>query len=302
MITIDLDPSMTLEYLAEGGANVVYRFSLPPPSPSTSSDLNFDGSWDGSGTPPPSEIPPLRSDPRLEGKLLRIRKNLPWADPVITSQQRFETIIQPLFPAHNLVEQILVRPPRILIQECNNNLKNMERNGARCHKRHGVYLAEDEIYASLVIDMTTDPSTSLVAVEFKPKWLAQSPSAPSGSRRCRTCALRAMKRHKRKISHEAIENLGYDFCPLDLVSRDRIRVARVVDCLMGLPGNSATTSVMLREHIIDFLLDSSVLNRLQRLQVDLDPIGVLKTEVKERGFLTAMTLRDCTMYLKVMPS
>ena len=49
----------------------------------------------------------------------------------------------------------------------------------------------------------------------------------------------------------------------------------------------------------DFLLKDPLLRRLKQLQTNKDPNGVLKANVISPDFLAAMTLRDCTLYLKV---
>ena len=285
IVTIELDDKVQLVYLGEGAANVVYR--ILPLDPSMSSDLNF-GSY-GPNTPLPTEIEPLYVDPNFEGRLVRLRKRTSSATRVIDSQDHFENFIKPLFPCENLVQQVLFRPSKDLLRDCNVRLREMERTGARPTKRHGVYLAEDEMYGMLVTDMSRNDD-SFRFFEFKPKWLAQSPSAPPESKRCRTCALRAMKKGTRP-----------SFCPLDLLEKDGINTA--VCRIMGLdPRRRKEYSEPEKEmlgRIRDFLLKNPLLRRLRQLQMIKDPNGVLKANVISPDFLAAMTLRDCTLYLKV---
>ena len=286
LVTIGLDDGLQLVYLGEGAANVVYR--ILPLDPSISSELNF-GSY-GPNTPPPTEIEPLHVDPNLEGRLVRLRKKTPSTTPVTDSQAHFENSIKPLFPRENLVQQVLFQPSKDLLRDCNVRLREMERKGgARPAKRHGVYLAEDEMYGMLVTDMSCNDD-SFRFFEFKPKWLAQSPSAPPESKRCRTCALRAMKKGTRPC-----------FCPLDLLEKEGITTA--VCRIMGLdPRRRKEYSEPEKEmlgRVRDFLLKDPLLRRLKQLQTNKDPNGVLKANVISPDFLAAMTLRDCTLYLKV---
>lgn len=287
MLTIGLDDEVQLVYLAEGAANVVYRIRSLPEDPSISADLSFESY--GPNTPPPTDIEPLHVDPHLEGKLIRLRKKTSLATPVTESQNHFETMIRPLFPTENLVQQILFQPSIDFLKDCNFRLREMEKNGTRPAKRHKVYLAEDEMRGMLVTDMSCNDD-SFTFFEFKPKWLAQSPSAPPESKRCRTCALRAMKKGSK---------LG--LCPLNLMDQDHITIA--VCHVMGLdPGRLQDCSGSERKMLVrirDFLLKDPLLPRLRQLQMDKDPAGVLDANEISPDLLAAMTLRDCTLYLKV---
>ena len=130
----------------------------------------------------------------------------------------------------------------------------------------------------------------VVAVEFKPKWLAQSPTAPKGARRCRTCALRALRKLQ---GQDAVEE-GGGLCPLVLVQGDereiRRLVERVLDC--GL-------SERVRERMVDWVLKSELMRRLRDVQVEMDPKGVLVEGKGGKELGTAMSLRDATLFLKV---
>ena len=287
MLTIGPHDGVQLIYLAEGAANVVYRVRSLPADPSTFPDLSFENY--GPNTPPPTDIEPLYMDPHLEGKLVRLRKKTSFATPVIESQDHFENMIRPLFPSENLVQQILFQPSKDFLKDCNFRLCEMEKNGTRPAMRHSVYLAEDEMYGMLVTDMSCNDD-SFTFFEFKPKWLAQSPSAPPESKRCRTCALRAME----KASKPGL-------CPLNLIDKDQITIA--VCHIMGLnihrlQDHSGSERDMLRR-TRDFLLKDPLLRRLRQLQMDKDPNGVLDASVISPDLLAAMTLRDCTLYLKV---
>ena len=299
-----LSPSeVRLAYLAEGAANVIYRILPPNSDPSTEADLHFENDDYDSDTPLPTEIPPLQLDPSLKGKLIRLRKSLPTTAPVVNSQRHFENMITPLFRCENLVESVLFQPSRELLIDCNSNLRKMESDGVRPTKRHGTYLAEDEKHGCLITDMSCPGENLFKCFEFKPKWLVQSPSAPAGSRRCRTCALRAMKRANKS---DAPDRSKAAFCPLNLVSIDQAKLAVFVDHILGMdPGRDRSRdkndSIMEHGLLMKFLYRNPLLDKLRNLQLDLDPNGVFKADLMSPKFLAAMTLRDCTLYLKVSP-
>ena len=300
MITLGLS-DVRLEYLAEGAANVIYRILPLNSDPETLAGLPSEIDEYDSDTPLPTEIQPLQLDPSLNGKLIRFRKNNPWSAPMEDSQKHFEDMIKPLFLSENLVGAIMFRPSQDLLRDCNSNLRDMERTGRRPPKRHGVYLVEHEERGCLITDMSCQDEQSFKCYEFKPKWLIQSPSAPPGSRRCRTCALRAMNRANR---NEATETSRVAFCPLNLVSIDRAKLSLFVDHLLGVDPDRDRTSDAdalkgQQEKLMDFLYKNPLLDRLRSLQIDLDPDGVLKADLMSARFLAAMTLRDCTLFLKV---
>ena len=295
MLTLGL-LDVKLEYLAEGAANVVYRIRPPDidSDPSTAADLQFNNYDYDSDTPLPTEIPPLQLDPRLDGKLVRLRKNLPHALPVEDSQRHFETIIQPLLSKENLIESELLKLSPSLLEDCNSTLRKMEKSDLRPAKRCGVYLTENPRYGCLITDMTWLVDDTIISLEFKPKWLAQSPTAPPGSKRCRSCALKAMKKAG---SPSQPETLNAGSCPLNLMTADKAKIKLFVDYVME--SNSKRPGQDVQRRLIDFLYQNPLLKRLKRLQLDLDPHGVFKADLLSSDFLAAMTLRDCSLFLRV---
>ena len=289
-----LEPSSAerLVYLAEGAANIVYRPFGPPSSPSVEADLNSipDGC---TATPPPTDYQPLMRDPALEGKLIRLRKDLPTTMPVNASWEHFHRIISPLFLESEVVTQTLFKITAQVIKNLNADLRLQEAHRSRASKRHGTYLAEDETHGTLITDMSSDEVN--MSLELKPKWLAQSPSAPPGSKRCRTCALTAMRRAKQ--DHHGTDDLS-SFCPLKLTSSDKVQVVEAVDRILTSSRFLELRREDLRALIADWILQSSLIRRLKQLQIELDPIGVLEGDLVSQSFLTAMTLRDCTLFLK----
>ncbi|EPE31692.1 hypothetical protein GLAREA_12448 [Glarea lozoyensis ATCC 20868] len=275
-----LPVSTEISYLSEGAANIVYRISVPLSTPPPSEIEEF-----RDGTPPPSEIEVFENggDLRIfDKKLLRLRKNLPTTLPCSLSQQNWERLLVPLFHADNLVKQTLVdlRPSNI-ISRLNSELRTWEQqpHPNRPSKRHGTYLAPDP-YGLLVVDMTPSPTTQLL--EFKPKWLLQSPSAPPKSIRCRQCA-----RHAQLTSLSPSNPPPPTFCPLDLIHSP----SRAVPFI--------TSDPVLAAHLTKWLQPSPLLTQLRDAQKAMDPFGALGDEATGEKFCLAMTLRDCTVFLRL---
>lgn len=271
-----LPSGMTLHYLAEGAANIVYRFTIPPPEP-------------------PNAIPPYHNL-IFEHRLLRLRKALPSGYPNEQICTTIHKAFLPLFP-ESIVAHDLVRLPPNLLKDTNMALRELEKSGRRLQTRHGLYLAEDEPYGILVTDMTPATTEGEVLVEFKPKWLVQSLSAPKDWKRCRTCALRAQKNAIRREKGQQ-EEAGP--CPLDLASLDQARVERAVSFIATTKHAENEQDLnRLRKRLTSFLVSSTIIPKLKELQRSLDRDGVLAVDVTSWDFLVATTIRDCSIYVKV---
>ena len=309
-MTIPTFPSdHTLAYLAEGAANVVYRIVPPPPSPGTLSASDSLSESCGPSTPPPSDLPPLTTEPLYENKLLRLRKALPNLTSVFAAQVSFEKQIAPLLPSECVVEQTRVKLARGLISARNAELRRMESQGTRSPKRHGAYLADDE-YGSLVTDMSSAGNPNALALEFKPKWLAQSPSAPKNARRCRTCALQSKRLNLKGKDVNAQRALhphaSSSFCPLRLTtSRSQDHVAVAGQITRGGKDRPEACAQEANAKLIGWVRETPLIRKLRNLQIELDEKGVLllpaekrRTEAENEKLAVAMTLRDCTLFLK----
>ena len=282
-----LPDGTTLEYLAEGAANVVSRFFLPrSESPRAAS---HDGSQRGGISTGPD-------DSSFLNRLLRLRKSLPSTVPIEESARDFHALVAPLFPVEHLVAQELVVLPDGLVAQCNRDLRVAEAQDRRSSSRRDVYLAEEERHGLLITDMTPDEGKGEVLVEFKPKWLAQSPSAPANPKRCRTCALRARRNAARSARGEQAD---VSFCPLDLVSGEDDKLRRAVRVILAKCRVSGQQRGALEDRLVDLLRDCSLLFRLRELQLRLDHKGVLESDTTSQDFLLATTLRDCTVFIKV---
>ena len=179
MLKIDLHSPFELDYFAEGAAYNVYQIGQP------GTRLRLKNQ---------DFVSPSHIDPRFKGKLLRLRKHIASAVPVLESHEYFKSTVEPLFPRGMLVEQEICEVSPDLLKGYNKELRQDEKNQyLRDKGRAGTYLAEDEPHGILITSMLYDDKHA--SCDFKPKWLTQSPSAPEGSKRCRTCAMQA--KHKK---------------------------------------------------------------------------------------------------------
>lgn len=129
-------------------------------------------------------------------------------------------------------------------------------------------------------------------LEFKPKWLVQSPSAPKGSIRCRQCARMAKRNADSVRSGEP--PYQYGFCPLDLTSKD----PDTLDMAAWQILNPKTEENHVRK-LAKWLKSTTLLTNLRDMQKLLDRQGVMEADVTDNKFLVAMTLRDCSVFLRL---
>jgi len=270
---------INLAYLAEGAANVVYRIS------------------------PGQSGHPLR--PPLSDSVLRLRKDTRFSVPYSDTVHFFHNNVTGLFPPESLVHlKLWPITDAQVITSLNDELRKREREGTRPAKRSGVFLTSGELNAILVTDMTANGPHEKFT-EFKPKWLLQSPSAPRGAKRCRTCALKVMQRSKGEGGGRG----EGEFCPLDLVSKDE-GVAR---CAARRIDSSTDFQDIFLESVQPLL---EKLRRLQKshgkvglgdfeqLQDSIDAVSVLDgpdLPARIRDMAMAMTLRDCSFFVRYRP-
>lgn len=270
---------------------------------------------------------PQNHRPFLDGKLLRLRKGVKSSSytgnniipPLMATEQVFEYYDQkmkPLFGKDQLVEQIKVAISPCLIASCNEVLERLESDHQRHEKRIGWHLAQDNI-GLLMTSMASMPNT-LKRIEFKPKWLAQSPTAPPNSIRCRTCALSAFRHKKRQV------------CPLRLTRLDSTPPTSTPNFTPPPwidTSPESRQSLEVNQALSQFFSKGKghdVLSRLKEDQLALDPKGVSKlcepspasrsnkshghgpaqprsstTQDEIAKLSMAMTLRDCTFFVNV---
>ena len=247
----------------------------------------------------------VTSFPRLpQGKLLRIAKKAPGVSySTAQTQDYFKVCISQMFSARYLLSQELVEIGASVITQLNENLKRAETNDTRKPSRKGIYLRDDG-HALLIEDMSLSSERGFL-VQFKPKWLVQSPTAPSWSVRCRTCALRAASTFVR----DDWVPRGTPYCPMTLTSGNREHLSHTVEKILAEQADfdslDAATKERLRERLIACLLKGGlrILTRLAKLQRLLDQFGAFEEDKNGSnfhtgGFTAAMTLRDCTLYLR----
>lgn len=251
----DTSVPVILEYLNEGGANFVFKI-LP------SSDTEA--------------LPD-----HLQGHLLRLRKDLPHVQSAQEHISAFDSHFKSLFPSENLVHQRTIELHHELPTAINESLRNLDRPSHRLQD----FLADGEPHGLLITDMTAGDGDFLLQV--KPKWLEQSPTAPSNAKRCRTCALRAQRASKKVRTATDAQAT----CPLELMSEDEADRQRAAQ--------SITDSVPFRDFLVkDAQPLFKILKENQRM---LDPKGALHatTSLDILDVCKAMTIRDCTLFLKL---
>ncbi|KIX96540.1 uncharacterized protein Z520_07806 [Fonsecaea multimorphosa CBS 102226] len=269
--------NLQLDYLAEGAANIIYSVSvLSPPSLQHHSNCC----------------------------VMRLRKDLPFTKPAVQVVSDFENRIAPLFNGKHkslLMEQALYKLTPEMVSEANEELRELDTvdlsalsaegvkgKKIRHHHRRHVYLPsyENEQYGILMQNLQGPGIDWLV--EFKPKWLVQSPSAPADARNCRTCALNAMRR--KAGGHQGRGDSG--FCPLDLLADQDAVLERTLGNIWPLENGIDKFVAAFRENV------QPALRHLQTLQEDHGYVGLddfLNPNGKDFG--VAMALRDCSVFL-----
>lgn len=155
--------------------------------------------------------------------------------------------------------------------------------------------------------------------EIKPKWLHQSPRAPQGAEQCRNCA-REVQRNLKNSTRNPV------FCPLNLVkATDFPRNQNVAGDIRRALGLSEAQS----DNLQAWLRVSTLLRRLRAKQWDLDHAGEKVVPATESAsasgpsssaaegegddggngadddddniakYCLAMTLRDCSLFLRI---
>ena len=126
-------------------------------------------------------------------------------------------------------------------------------------------------------------------LEFKPKWLVQSPSAPGDARRCRTCAVNLLRRVKGK--HKGRGDLG--FCPFALLRREDKGLEAALEQI-----DDGGAGKRLMEDFVEKV--QPALKHLQGLQKRFGEVGLEDFQSQEeKDFGVAMALRDCSVFLVV---
>ncbi|KAK4123467.1 inositol pentakisphosphate 2-kinase-like protein [Parathielavia appendiculata] len=258
--------------VGEGASNVVFEVVVQPNDESSSSIF--------------------------QGNLLRVPKAGTKAHTYVELQEYWEAVVKPLFEPEDLVqhrlvhlggEQLVLRLNAVLAK--NEDIRRPDFRGSR------VAAAE---YGMLVEDMRQRQPNDLT-LEFKPKWLAQSPNAPPSATRCRNCAREALKHHTKHTNHRDSPPI---LCPLDFLTCATSPAAftRIADHLCSLNPlipSPKTTHPAQYSRLLYWLQTNTVLPRLRAAQLDNDGQGPLQADAHDPKFQLAMTLRDCTCFIRV---
>ncbi|KAH9887519.1 inositol-pentakisphosphate 2-kinase-domain-containing protein [Xylariomycetidae sp. FL2044] len=216
----------------------------------------------------------------FKGTLLRVPKATPGVTPCdYDTLQRFhEEWVETRVGREHIVPQLLISiSPRVAEVL---NAKRDKHDGSVIQAGH----------AMLIQDMS--PSPDYLGLEFKPKWLAQSPLAPADATRCRTCAREAY-RNSKDLAKGKKKTVSAPICPLGFMHRDPAVVRSTIDRL------APTWSGRDRERLGAALRSSGLLERLRALQVEGDPDRALFDAPGHPPFGLAMTLRDCSCFVRV---
>ena len=232
----------------------------------------------------------------------------------LQQQKHYQTVIQPIL-GHNAVHQeLVVLRESDIIGKLNGFLQSIAHR--RKDKFKGSFVGQSD-WGFLVEDMqprgkpslTRSTSNSLnsamslltlaadstdtLLIEFKPKWLLQSPSAPKDAVRCRQCALNLQTFVEKPECSQAYSPTT-TLCPIALVqdapwpANSPFRIAPH----LALESKS-------RDYYAEILrrtIDHEIIRTLMYQQGLLDQGGPLKASADDPKFPLAMTLRDCTCF------
>ncbi|KAF8540256.1 inositol-pentakisphosphate 2-kinase [Trichophaea hybrida] len=213
------------EYFTEGASNILFRY--------------------------------IGDHPYFKRFLLRLRKLLPGAPTTIQLHDHLNKRFAPLLGNYIMRCDLIELDPGF-VAVLNKGLQaGVEGDWAgRPVEKVRRLLDENEQWGMLVEDMSCgnylykeegeddekreDPGEEwrdMATVEFKPKWLSQSPNAPANWILCRTCAVRMMNGKRRRLYREEEEmdegTQPLEYCPLDLSSGDQERIEQAVYAIVN---------------------------------------------------------------------
>src|SRR5579871_3846981 len=278
--TLEDKAFVNLQYFKEGGANIILSIHMDPAYQESTQQLKL----------------------YIEGRLLRLPKTDRESK---TIENELSSIL-----GHN---RVIKHEPCIvdssIISQLNIYLGRLEYCTPKRGRYENISISCDSSHGScwLITDMRAREDKGQFMVHFKPKWLAQSLSAPSTARRCRTCALQASQGTRRTTTH----------CPLGLMSGEKRSVDKEILAIIKAQQSVSTGVAKDIEGAITqfFYRDGEGFNILQKLRIlqeENDPNGIIKfieqyynsdkrSYIKLEAIARAMTLRDCSLYILLRP-
>ncbi|KAG4303806.1 hypothetical protein PORY_002804 [Pneumocystis oryctolagi] len=209
------------------------------------------------------------NDPFFINKILRIKK-MDHSVSTIENSEFMKKVIVPLFHEpfnHYILPIELIMLDVSVLKKFNIDLvQKYERK-----KKNNSLLDIEERYAILLKDLSSNFSKR--TIEFKPKWLIQSISAPIGWKSCRTCALRRLRGN--------FSRNGIRYCPLDLASENQIRIQK------------SLRAILMENNIYNQNMEINLTLYFQKSQL----IKHLKYLQSSSTRTLSMTFFDCTIYV-----
>ncbi|KAM0286232.1 hypothetical protein ACHAQH_000959 [Verticillium albo-atrum] len=245
-----------------------------------------------------------------DGFLLRIQKHTKGGDSAISAKDQlayFQETILPAFDNNHsvFVQQKLIQVTQPLIDECNALLAAMDANLDRDGTHPHLPVRARKFAASRVGPAGAHMLTQDIRprrprerfAEIKPKWLAQSPTAPRAATTCRNCAVAASRWHAApegaKPKKSDPDRYG---CPLRLVAPEPVE---------GWKGHAERIFRGEETHVARFLFAEIRRQEVLRFLRDLqgrfarrDTFLSTTVEEPDQDLLVAMTLRDCSLFFR----
>ncbi|KAJ3520898.1 hypothetical protein NM208_g13531 [Fusarium decemcellulare] len=274
--------------VGEGAANAVFELSLPEGFP-----------WAH----------------EFKGWLLRVAKapanGLPARFNYLKQQEFYSKQIKPFLKAHAIQQELVVLRHTNIVPQLNAFLRSIDHE--RKEKFRGSFISESN-WGLLVEDMrvsgellsnakhgrNTDfrlyaDTKNNVLVEFKPKWLSQSPSAPEDAIRCRQCAMELFNfLRDPNPSRQPPERKP---CPLTLANPDA--PSAISSPFRFAPKLASKADNPLVRQLLARTANHQVIRDLRSLQNFADSNGPLHAEKHDPMFSLAMTIRDCTCFVQM---
>jgi inositol-pentakisphosphate 2-kinase len=258
-----------IKLIGEGAANVVFELDIPEGS-----------KWAND----------------FKGWLLRVAKAPASGQPArfnyLKQQEFYAKQITPFLKTHAIQQKLVVLRHTNIIPQLNAFLRSIDHQ--RKEKFRGSFVSESN-WGLLVEDMRiSDPKNSIL-VEFKPKWLIQSPSAPQGAIRCRQCAMELFNylRDPSPSRHTPEQKP----CPLTLANPDA--PAAISSPYRFAPKLASKAKDPMVRELLAKTADHQVIRDLRWLQNLADTKGPLHADKNDPMFSLAMTVRDCTCFVQM---